>query len=37
MGVAQAVFAVFATVMLARIYVQLSRGEAEVGVPSSGT
>lgn len=37
MGVAQAVFAVFATVMLARIYVQLSRGDTAVSVPSSGT
>ena len=37
MGIAQAVFTVLASVMLARIYVQLSRGEAEVSVPSSGT
>lgn len=37
MGIAQAVFTVLVTVMLARIYVQLSRGEAEVSVPSSGT
>ena len=36
MGVAQAVFTVLATVMLARIYLQLSRGGAEAGVPSSG-
>ena len=35
MGAAQAVFTVLASVMLARIYVQL-RGEAEVSVPSSG-
>ena len=37
MGVAQAVFTVLASVMLARIYIQLSRGQAEVSVPSSGT
>jgi hypothetical protein len=37
MAAAQAVFAVLATVMLARIYVQLAGGGAEVSVPSSGT
>ena len=37
MGIAQAVFTVLASVMLARIYVQLSRGGAEASVPSSGT
>ena len=35
MGAAQAAFTVLASVMLARIYVQL-RGEAEASVPSSG-
>ena len=38
MGVAQAVFTVLASVMLARIYVQLSGlAHADVSVPSSGT
>lgn len=37
MGIAQAVFTVLASVMLARIYAQLSRGEAAASVPSSGT
>lgn len=37
MGIAQAVFTVLATLMLSRIYVQLSGGAAEVSVPSSGT
>jgi hypothetical protein len=37
MGVAQGVFTVLASVMLARIYLQLARGDAEVSVPSSGT
>ena len=36
MGAAQAVFTVLASVMLARIYVQLGSAEAEVSVPSSG-
>jgi hypothetical protein len=37
-AVAQAAFTVLASVMLARIYVQLSgRGDTEVSVPSSGT
>lgn len=37
MGIAQAVFTVLASVMLARIYVQLARGEADGGAPSNGT
>ena len=37
MGLAQAAFTVLASVMLARIYAQLSREAVEVGVPSSGT
>ena len=37
MGLAQAVFTVLASVMLARIYAQLARGDAAVSVPSSGT
>ena len=37
-AVAQAAFTVLASVMLARIYVQLAgRGDTEVSVPSSGT
>ena len=36
-GVAQAVFTVLASVMLARVYVQLAgSGQAEVSVPNSG-
>ena len=37
MGLAQSVFTVLASVMLARIYAQLSGGDAEVSVPNSGT
>ena len=36
-GVAQAAFTVLASVMLARIYVQLAAGDAEVAVPTTGT
>lgn len=37
MASAQAAFTVLASVMLARVYVQLAGGGAEVSVPSSGT
>lgn len=36
-GVAQGAFSVLASVMLARVYVQLAGGAAEATVPSSGT
>jgi hypothetical protein len=37
MASAQAAFTVLASVMLARVYVQVAGGGAEVSVPSSGT
>lgn len=37
MAGAQAAFTVLASVMLARVYVQLAAGDAEASVPSSGT
>lgn len=36
-GIAQGVFTIIATVMLARIYVQLANRDAAVSVPTSGT